>query len=140
MVAVEEVEQALDVLLLEPADVVAVVDVARRGADQDQPVEPLRLPDGGEHADHGAHRMADEDDVRQVQLAADRQHVVGVAIERAVSRRIEGGGVGLPVPDMIEEDDLVAVLEGRRDEPPHVLVAAIAMGEDHGLLATAREP
>ena len=41
------------------------------------------------------------------------------------------------MPDMVEENDLVPVLEGRRDEPPHVLIAAIAMGEDHGLLAAA---
>ena len=79
--------------------------------------------------------MADEDDVRQVQLAADRQHVVCIAIERGVCCPVEGRGIGLPMPDMIEEDDLVPVLEGRRDEPPHVLVAAVAVGEDHGLLA-----
>ena len=50
---------------------------------------------------------------------------------------VEGGGIGLPMPDVIEEDDLVPVLEGRRDEAPHVLVAAVAVGEQHGLLTLA---
>ena len=36
---------------------------------------------------------------------------------------------------MVEEDDPVVVLEGGGDEPPHVLVAAEAVGEDHGLAA-----
>src|SRR5215217_5624497 len=81
--------------------------------------------------------MADEDDVLQVQLTADRQHVVGIALEGAVLRLVKGDGIRLSVPNMIEEDDLVAILEGWRDEPPHVLIAAVAVGEDHGLLAAA---
>ena len=44
MIAVEEVEQALDVLLLEAADIVAIVDVARRGADQDEACRTAPAP------------------------------------------------------------------------------------------------
>jgi hypothetical protein len=40
------------------------------------------------------------------------------------------------MPDMIEENDPVVVLESRGDEAPHVLVTAIAVSEDHGLLAS----
>ena len=43
VVAVERLEQPVDVLAAEAADVVAVVDVAGRGADQDQLGEALRL-------------------------------------------------------------------------------------------------
>ena len=60
----------------EPADVVAVVDVARRRADEDELREPLRLLDRGQHADHRRDRVADEDDVVQVELATDVEDVV----------------------------------------------------------------
>ena len=58
-------------LAAEAADVVGVVDVARRGPDQDQRAEPLGCLVRGEHADHRADRVADEDDVVELQLAAD---------------------------------------------------------------------
>jgi hypothetical protein len=38
---------------------------------------------------------------------------------------------------MIEQHDPEFVLEGGRDEAPHVLIAAEAMREDHGALAVA---
>ena len=115
----------------EAADVVAVVDVARRRADEHELREALRLLDRREHADHRAHRVADEDHVAQLQLAADLEHVVGVALQRVVLAAVVGGEVGAAGADVVEEDDAVVVLERRRDEAPHVLVAAEAVGEDH---------
>src|SRR3712207_7668937 len=53
----------------------------------DQTVEPLRLLDRGEYPDHGADRVADKDHILEVQLTADRQHVIRVAIERAILDR-----------------------------------------------------
>ena len=98
VVAVQRLEQALDVLAREPADVVPVVDVARRRADQDEPLEPLRLLHGGEHADHRADRVADEHHVGQVELTADLEHVVGVALERAVPVAVVGRRSEPPAP------------------------------------------
>ena len=46
-----------------------IVDVARGRADHDQPGEALRLVDRGQQPDHRRHRVADEDDVVQVELA-----------------------------------------------------------------------
>ena len=131
VVAVQRLQQPVDVLGREPADVLAVVDVARRGTDQHQPAEALRLAIGGEHADHRADRVADEHDVRQVERVADLQDVVGVAAQVAVAVGVEGPEVRPAGADLVEQHDAVGGLEGRRDEPPHVLVAAEAVGEQH---------
>jgi hypothetical protein len=76
-------------------------------------------------------------DVLEVQLAADRQDVVRIALKGAISDLVEGGLIRLAVANVVEENDPVAVLEGRGDVAPHVLVAAIAVGEEHGLLTLA---
>ena len=47
----------------EAADVALVVDVARRRADQHELADPLGRPRGGQHADHRADRVPDEDRV-----------------------------------------------------------------------------
>ena len=47
----------------------------------------------GEDPDHCADRVADEDDVAEVELVADLQHVLRVTLQRGVPLRIEGGGV-----------------------------------------------
>ncbi len=97
----------------EPAAVVAVVDVARRRGEQDQLGEPRRLGGDGQHADHRADRVPDEHHVAQVQLAADVQDVLGVAVE---------GGVPLPGPgrqvrpagaDVVEQHDPVVLRPAR---------------------------
>ena len=113
---------------LNPPMIVAVVDVARRRADQHQRAEQLRRL-RGEDADHRADRMADETP-SHAELAADLDHVVGVALQRrhtgrgrrprGRSRRSRPGRTGRRG----------VVLEGRRDQPPHVLVAAEAVRED----------
>jgi hypothetical protein len=133
MIAVQEVEETVDILALEPADVITIVDVARRWTNQHEPLEAVRLLDGGENADHSAHRMADEDSVCQVELATDLQYVLRVAVQGIMPRPIISRGIRLPMTNMVEQNDLVAVRKGRRDEPPHVLVAAISVSEDHRL-------
>jgi hypothetical protein len=60
VVVLHHVQQPLDVAALEAAHVRRVVHVARRGADHHQPLEAFRLAVGGEHAHHGAHRVAHE--------------------------------------------------------------------------------
>jgi hypothetical protein len=47
--------------------------------------------------------------------------------------------VALAGTDVVEEHDLVVVLERRRHEAPHVLVAAESVREQHGLLAASRD-
>ena len=57
---------------------------------------------GGEYADHRTDRMTDEDDLPQVEIPADLEHVVRVAIQRRVTLRLPGQWVGAPGADMIE--------------------------------------
>ncbi len=75
--------------------------------------------------------MADEHDIAQVELAADVEHVGGVAVQRAVAMPVVGREVGLAGADIVEQDDAEAVLERRPDVAPHDLVAAEAVREDH---------
>ena len=132
IVAVERLEQTIDVCAGEAPDVVAVVDVARGRADQHEPAEPLRLLAGREDPDHRAHGVAHEDDVLEVKGTADLQDVVGVAPQVGVSVRVERRQVGPAGSHVVEEDDPMGVLEGRGDEAPHVLVAAEPVREQHG--------
>ena len=59
------------------------------------------------------------------------QHVGGVAVEGSVPDGVVGRRVGTSEANEVEEDDPVLVLEGRRDETPHVLVAPEPVGEHH---------
>ena len=131
IVTVERFQEPFDILPGEPADVVAVIDVAGGRPDEDQRLEAFRLLDRRQDPDGGAHRVADEDHLLQIELAADFEHVGRVALERAVPGPVVGGQVRLASANVVEEDDPVLVLEGGRDEPPHVLVAAEAVGENH---------
>ena len=88
VVALHRFQQAGDVRALEAADVVAVVDVARRRRHQDELAEALGLLVRREHPDHAAHGMPDEDDIAQIERLADIQHILRVAVERAVTRGI----------------------------------------------------
>ena len=76
--------------------------------------------------------MPDEDRVGHVERPADLQYVVGVAVEAAVAFAIVCPEVRRPGADVVEEHHSVVVLEGRRHEAPHVLVATEAVREEHG--------
>ncbi len=119
----------------EAADVGVVIDVPGRRAHQHQLGEAVGLGGGGEDADHGGDGVADEDHIGQVELAADLQHVLGVAPQRPVPVRVVGRQVRAAGAHVIEEHHLESVLEPGSDEPPHVLVAPEAVGEDHRLPA-----
>ncbi len=118
---------------VKPPTYSVVVDVARRGADEDELREPLGLLGGCEHADHRADRVPDEDHVAQIELAADLEHIFRISRQRAVLRPVVRTQVGPTCPDVVEEHDSVLRLESRRDVPPHVLVAAEAVCEQHRL-------
>ena len=133
VVAVERLEEALDVFAREAARVIAVVDVARRGPDQHELCEPIRFLHGGEDPDHRAHGVPDEDQIVQLELAADLEHVVGVTLERPVLEAVVRREVRAAGADVVEEDDAVFVLERRGDVPPHVLIAAEPVHEHHRL-------
>ena len=132
VVAVQRVEELLDVLGGEPADVRPVVDVARRRADEDQLGEEARRGEVGEHADHRGDRVPDEDHVPQVELGADVEHVVGVALQGGVAHGVVRREVRAAAAHVVEADHAEVVLERGGDEAPHVLVAAESVGEDHG--------
>ena len=73
--------------------------------------------------------------VAQLQLAADLDHIVRVSCQRAVFLRIVGREIGSAGADVIEQDRAEVLLERRRHEPPHVLIAAEPVREHHGALA-----
>ena len=120
-----------DVVAAEPADVAVVVDVPRVRADHHQRAEQLRRLLQRQDADHRADRVPDEDDVGELQLAADLDDVGGVAAQRGVLLRVVGREVGVAGADVVEEHDAVVDGEVRGDEPPHRLVAAEAVREQH---------
>lgn len=140
MIAVEELEQLLDLVAGEAADIIAVVDVARRGADEHQRVEQLGRRLRREDADHRAYRMPDENASGHARRSGDLDDVVRITLERAVTRRIVSGRLGAAGPGMVEQERLEPVLEGRSDEPPHILVAAEAVGEHHRSPGYAADP
>jgi hypothetical protein len=133
VVAVQRLQHGLDVAGVEAPDVVAVVDVARRRPDQDELREPLRLLDRGEDADRRADRVADEDDIPQVQLVDDLEDVLGITVEGGVPLLVVGAEVGPAGADVVEEHHPMGVQERGRDGAPHVLVAAVAVREHHRL-------
>ena len=131
-VAVQRLQQLLDVLAAEPARVAAVVDVAGGRADEDEPADPLRVASRGQDADHRAHRVADEDRVGQ-RRARGRSRPRRRRSRRG-SRSAPGRtptGPSHSGPDVIEEHDPMIRLERGRHEAPHVLVAAEPVREDH---------
>src|SRR6476659_3413993 len=77
--------------------------------------------------------MADEDHVMEIEGGDDFQHIASIAVEFAIAFRAVGAEVGLSPANVIEKDDAIMLLEGRRHEPPHVLVAAKSVGEEHRL-------
>jgi hypothetical protein len=81
--------------------------------------------------------MADEDTAFHGQFTAKSDDVVGIALEGCIIDGIIGPEIGPARTDMVEKDDAMIGLEGRRHEAPHVLVAAEAMGEHHGGRAAA---
>ena len=66
-----------------------VVDVAGGRTDQHQFGETLRRLQRGQHADHGAHGMADEDHVTQVEPRADIEHVLRIVEHQLPDGRLE---------------------------------------------------
>ena len=97
----------------------------------------LGLAIRGEHADHAAHRVADEDHVLADRARDRRRARPRVAVERRVALGVVRREIRLARAHVVEEHDAVVVLEGGRDEPPHVLIAAEAVREEHGLRAVA---
>ena len=132
VVALQRLEERVDICACEAAHVLAVVDVTGRGGDHDVRREVLRLPQVSEQADHRADRVPDEDRRPLAELGDDLEEVVGVAVERAVLLRIVRGHVGVAGADVVEEDGAVPLRIGGREPSPHVLVTAEAVPEEHG--------
>src|SRR3954451_10257284 len=87
---------------------------------------------GRDSANHRADGMADEHRIPKLQLAADLDDVVGIAFKGGVSSLGKRAEVGPAGADVIKKNGPEPVPESGFDEAPHVLVAAEAMGEDHG--------
>ena len=81
--------------------------------------------------------MPDEYRVLQAELAADFDDVVGIAREGRILGLVVGFQIGPAGADVIEKDRDEVLFERWRHEPPHVLVAAEPVREDHGPVAGA---
>src|SRR5687767_11945332 len=81
--------------------------------------------------------MPDENHIVQIERMDDLEDVLRVSVQPAVARRIVGPKIRMPGPYIVKQDDLVVVLEIRRDEPPHVLVASKAVSKKQRLGALA---
>jgi hypothetical protein len=79
-VAIHHLEQAVDIGPIEPADIGRVVDVARRRPDENEPGKAIGLAIRGQHADHAAHRVSDEDHVAKVERMDDVEDILRVAV------------------------------------------------------------
>jgi hypothetical protein len=62
----------------------------------------------------------------------DFQQVAGVAVQRAVLLAVVGLQVREAAADLVEQHGAIARGEVRREQAPHILVAAEAVGEDQG--------
>lgn len=74
--------------------------------------------------------MPNEDGRPLRELLRDLDHVSRMAVERAVLLAVVGTEIRASRPNEVEQDQSMAFLERGRDEPPHVLVATVAVGED----------
>jgi hypothetical protein len=83
MVVGQKLQELFDLLRLEAADIVVIVDIARGRADQDSFSEQVRSLVGGQDADHGADRMTHEDGPVRPSSRKISTRVVGVAGEVA---------------------------------------------------------
>jgi hypothetical protein len=131
-IGLHQLQQAVDVVAVESADVVAVVDVAGRGPDQDLGQEAPRRRERRQQADRRADRMPHDDARARRAGIEDFQQIRDVALQAGVLRAVVGGPVGTAAARQVVQHDTEAVLEGRRQEAPHRLVATETMHENHG--------
>jgi hypothetical protein len=75
--------------------------------------------------------MPDEDHVGEVELTADLENVLGVAVERRIAIGIPGRQVGATEAHVVEEHHTMIFRERGPDVPPHALVAAVPVREEH---------
>jgi len=112
-IAIEKVQQAIDISFCEASDIIAIVDVARGGADENELFKKGRRCDGCQESDHSAHRVADKNDAFEFEFAAYLQNVLRIALERAVFNWIEESRIRVSKSDEIEKNDFVVVLKSR---------------------------
>ena len=76
----------IDIAILQPASVIALVHVARRSADEDQLAEQGRFLERRQQADHRTQRVADENSrIARCQRATDIDEVIDVTFQAADS-------------------------------------------------------
>ena len=94
MIALERIEQAIDIAALKAAEVVVFIDVVRRWTNHGQSVEAAWLLNRGKRADHGTDRMTDEMySPIKLESGKNLQNIPGVTAECAVPRLVECGGL-----------------------------------------------
>ena len=86
---------------------------------------------GGQHADHRADRVPDEHHVVQVQLPADLQHVLRVAVQEAVAVAFPRRQIRATGADVVEKYQAMILGQDRNHQPPQVLIAPETVREHH---------
>src|SRR5579872_6475294 len=81
--------------------------------------------------------MTYEHRILEAELGADFDYVVGVAGEARIFGPVVGRQVGVARADVVENNCHEVFFERGGHEPPHVLVTAEAMREDHCAIAGA---
>ena len=118
MILVDRPVDRIDIAILQPAPVIALVHVARRSADEDQLAEQGRFLERRQQADHRTQRVADENSrIARRQRATDLDKVIDVTFQAQIPglvfEEVLPGRFGRT--DMVEGDQR-EVLE--RHRPP----------------------
>jgi hypothetical protein len=79
--------------------------------------------------------MTDEHGILQIQFPPNLDGVLGVAGKRRILSVFVGSEVGASSPNVIKKHNFEIVFELGRNETPHVLIAAEAVGENHSPVA-----
>jgi hypothetical protein len=124
-------EELFDLWRGKAADITLGIDVARRGTNEDKAFEHARRPDRGEHSDHRADGVADENAALYAKLLSDLDEVLGITVKGCVLLRIIGRKIGSAGAHVIVKNREIVGLKRRCNKAPHVLIAAKAVSKDH---------
>ena len=129
VVAVEGVEQVVDVVALETADIFLGIDIAWRWANHHVCGNAAREETVGEGADHRADRVAHQNH-RALGVGVDNLvQVMGIAIQAAVFGFVERTQVRQAGADQVIQHHAKAFEKVRCQGIPHGLVATKAVGK-----------
>ncbi len=84
MIGIQRFQKLIDLWAREAARVVVVVDIGRRGADQNKGSKQAWRLVRGDDADHRAYRVADKYNTRKIKGLDDLYDIVSVAFQACI--------------------------------------------------------